>query len=122
MEKDMIKIVVKNVPPHNGGDQGEDLICSLTKDCDQRLKEISHINDVGEEGECSQPRDKNGYYFQHRIYVLPEGTEKLPSHLYMWVDYREKFSVPRKIERNGKHCGYPAYYYSKTRLMSCRDE
>lgn len=120
-----MKFIVKNVPPHKGGKEGEDLICSSTKTKGNRFKEIAHINDSCEEGRCCEPYDSNGNLFQHRIYDAPDiqDAQSMPKYLYMWVEYRPyfnipNFNIPKKIElKDEPFCKYPVYEYSATPLM-----
>ena len=114
-----MKFVVKNVPPHKGGCHGEDLICSLTEDKNDRFHEMAHTNDDCEEGPCSESRDNNDRIYQHRVYDAPD-TDVPSQYIYMWIDCRTNFDKPKKLELKDNFCGYPAYYYSGTPLMSIK--
>lgn len=115
-----MKFIVKNVPPHEGKNGNEDLICSSTTSADNRFEEIAHINDFCEVGCCSEPYDIHGNLYQHRIYDAPniQDAQSMPKYLYMWVEYRPCFNIPKKIElKDETFCKYPVYEYSATSLM-----
>jgi hypothetical protein len=115
-----IKFVVKNVPPHNGRDNGEDLICSLSNKADDRVREVGHINDNMEISPCSNPIDSEGDYFQHRLYKM-KPFAKAPPYIYMWVNYRQGFDTAKQLLLEETKFGeYPVYSYSVVPLMPKR--